>query len=218
MYCLNKFSSGCHPLTQGMPRVRSSLHTIVQSSTHSLLLQIQWYFVMWNEKDQSLCSACVYAKEVMGNPVATRASLSSPCLRGKLAWVLLTAVVQASHSHPVTPAVLQPAKMACLLCIETQDRGAQSVVLIAYSQECPSVWSFLSSEVRSQEHMTCPDCLFSPFLPNYVCILTALESFYQFPVKIVQHVHIFWCVCWGRWASCPLTLPYWLIPFGSFFY
>ena len=132
MYCLSKFSSGCHPLTQGMPRVRSSLHTTVQSSTHSLLLQIQWYFVMWNEKDQSLCSACVYAKEVMGNPVATRASLSSPCLRGKLAWVLLTAVVQASHSYPVTPAVLQPAKMACLLCIETQDRGAQSVVLIAY--------------------------------------------------------------------------------------
>ena len=107
--------------------------------------------------------------------------------------------------YPSSP---QPAKMACLLCIETQDRGAQSVVLIAFFTGWAStcviflvLWGLL------QEHTTWPDCLSFPFLPNYVYILTALESFCQFPVKIVPYVHIFRCVCWGRWASCPLTLP-----------
>lgn len=64
----------------------------------------------------------------------------------------------------------------------------------------------------SEGHQSHPNAIFFFFLlilvgymGIFLAALVIKEIFYQFSVRIVPHINVFCCVCWGRQAACPST-------------
>ena len=113
----------------------SPLWPMVESFPWSWLPQIQCCTVTWTQQSQSAClSWQARGKVVVGNSIDSRADLSAPYPAGKPA-----------HMHPswaesklptmllLVPAVLQPAKRACLPNTGSQDWGTKSVTWTTHS-------------------------------------------------------------------------------------